>query len=108
MTNSVFPVLVDGLALTLSLKSETYDSFLTSPPFPMKTKKDLSVISIIYISNSYFFSRFSVSTLIFHLTFCSRLQKVPQTLVLTLYKSNFPIDTQGSFLKDKYVPANNV
>lgn len=38
----------------------------------------------------------------------NRLQMVPQTLVLTLYKSNFHADTQATFLKDKSVHGSHV
>ena len=109
VTCSVFPVLVDGLTLTLSPKSESCDSSLTSPLFSMK-KIWISFNYISYLCLQFTFLIYILwSTLIISpLKFWNSIQMVPQNLVLILYKSNFHTDAHVKFLKDKSVHRNNV
>lgn len=111
VAHSIFPVLIDGLALTLSPQSETCDSSLTLSSLHSlwKNNKDLSVMSLTYVFGPCFLSISIVSPLIIsHLKFRNRLQLVPQTLALTLYKSIFHTDVLVNFLKGISAHGNNM
>lgn len=66
-------------------------------------------MSLTYVFDPHFLSISTVSPLIIsHLKLWNRLQLVPQTQALTVYKSNFHTDALVNFLKGKSVRGKNM